>query len=75
MGATGFIMVLIGCGPGATACEPIATLPVAYASQAACLGARGDILAASAGLGTMIAECRPAASAAARLDAKASPTS
>jgi hypothetical protein len=60
-------MVLSGCAQGQN-CAPIATLPVAYRSEASCLAARGDIVAASAELGfdRVIAECRPHAPTASR---------
>ena len=60
MGPSSFIMVLIGCAPGAQ-CAPIATMPVAYRSQTTCLDARAEIVAATAGLGygKITAECRP----------------
>lgn len=61
MGATPFIMVLIGCSQGPTSCETIATMPVAYVSEASCLGSRSEILSLSAELGyaRVIADCRP----------------
>ena len=68
MGVAPFVMVLIGCSQGASSCAPIATMPVAYASEASCLDARADILSLSSGLGyaRVIAECRPHGSAAPR---------
>lgn len=61
MDAIPFVMVLIGCAPNATSCEPIATLPVAYASEASCLDARSEILSVSGKLGysRVIAKCSP----------------
>ena len=56
MEITPFIMVLLGCSDAA-ACEPVATLPVAYESQASCMASRTEILAAL-GDETMVAECR-----------------
>ncbi len=77
MGASTFIMVLIGCSNGGQQCTPIATLPSAYRSEATCLGARAEIVAASSELGfdRVIAECRPRSggprNAAARTDPSA----
>lgn len=67
MNAVSFVMVLMGCGQGDLPCERIATLPVAYSSQASCLAARPEILAASTGLGfaRVEAECRSAVPASA----------
>lgn len=60
MGPVSFVMVLMGCGSGQVSCAPIATLPVAYASEASCLQSRGEILRASGdlGYGRVVAECR-----------------
>lgn len=60
MAVTPFVMVLFGCAQGPAACEAIATMPVAYASEASCLQAREDILSASPNLGfaRVVAECR-----------------
>ena len=59
MGPASFIMVLIGCANGQE-CAPVMTLPVAYQSESSCLAARGEIVAASDGLGfdRVFAECR-----------------
>ena len=56
MDITPFIMVLLGCG-GDLACEPVATLPVAYESRESCMASRIEILDAL-GDETMVAECR-----------------
>lgn len=58
MDITPFIMVLLGCVSGQDQCEPIMTLPAAYASQESCLAARADILSA-VGDDRVVAECRP----------------
>lgn len=56
-----FIMVLLGCSQAADSCQSVAVMPVAYASQASCLGARQEMVALSADLGfeRVVAECRP----------------
>ena len=57
---SGFFMVLLGCASGGSQCEPVTTLPMAYASQSSCLIARADILAATGNLGfdSVRAECK-----------------
>lgn len=77
MGLTPYIMVLIGCGQGGGQCETVATMPVAYRSESACLDSRADIVAASSGLGyaRVIAECRVMTPAAPRkVDVRAAPS-
>lgn len=61
MDMTPFIMVLLGCGQADYACQPVATLPVAYASEQSCMAARVEILDAM-GDATLVAECRREAS-------------
>ena len=56
MDITPFIMVLLGCGTD-VACEPVATLPVAYESRESCMASRSEILGALDDR-SMIAECR-----------------
>lgn len=58
-------MILVGCSNAGDQCAPIATMPVAYRSEAGCLAARADIVAASSGLGydRVIANCRRQTSA------------
>jgi hypothetical protein len=53
-------MILLGCTDGGIQCAPISTLPVAYQSEALCLAARADMVAATTGLGygRVIADCR-----------------
>jgi hypothetical protein len=54
-------MILMGCSQNATSCETIATMPVAYASEASCRSSSSEILAASPSLGyaRVYADCRP----------------
>jgi hypothetical protein len=58
-----FIIAILGCGDGAMACRTVATPPVHYASEQACLAARGDALMANSDLDfpTLLAECLPMA--------------
>ena len=73
MAVTPFLMVLIGCASGGQSCEAIATLPVAYRSQATCLAARASIITASGDLGyaRVVAECRPAGATSGKVPVKA----
>jgi len=59
VGPAPFIMILIGCADGAE-CAPVMTLPVAFQSEASCLDARSEMVAAGEGLGydRLFAECR-----------------
>lgn len=61
MGTLPFVMVLLNCGPNAGTCEAIATMPVAYPSEATCLGARAEIVSAirESGFARVRADCRP----------------
>ena len=77
MGPVSFIMTLVGCTNGGVQCAPIATMPVAYQSEASCSAARADIIAATSGLGydRIIADCRRQSSTGSeRLSMKASTT-
>ncbi|WP_265569631.1 hypothetical protein [Sphingomicrobium nitratireducens] len=58
MDAIPFVMVLLGCVDGGATCEPITTLPAAYASEQSCMASRGEILEAL-GDDRIVAECRP----------------
>lgn len=58
---TPYLLVLLGCPQGASECQTIATLPVAYASQVNCLDSRSEILKSLPAMGyaRVEAECRP----------------
>ena len=62
MGPGYFIIAILGCADGSSACTPVATVPTRYESQAACAAATGNALAARTDLDfpTLQAECRPA---------------
>ena len=55
-----FIIAILGCGDGGTGCQTVATPATHYASEQACLAARGDALMANSDLDfpTLVAECR-----------------
>ena len=63
MGAGLFLMAIMGCADGSSACTPVATLPTRYESRAACAAATNGALQASTEFDfpTIVAECRPAA--------------
>ena len=63
MGPGYFIIAIMGCADGSTACTPVATVPTRYESQAACSAAVNDALAANSDLDfpTLVAECRSSA--------------
>jgi hypothetical protein len=58
--ASYFIIAILGCADGSTACTPVATEPTHYASQEACAAATGKALIANSDLDfpTLSAECR-----------------
>lgn len=60
MGAGYFIIAILGCADGSSACTPIATMPTRYESEAACAAATSDALLASTEFDfpSMIAECK-----------------
>lgn len=77
MGATPFIMVLLGCSAEASQCQPILTMPVAYTSEASCLNSRAEILALNSHLGfaRVEAQCRPHGAVASRRAVRPVPSS
>ncbi len=60
MGPGFFIIAILGCGDGSTACTPVATMPTRYESRSACAAATGSALAGSTDFDfpTILAECR-----------------
>lgn len=60
MGPGYFIIAILGCGDGSTACTPAATVPTHYASQAACSAGINDALLTHSDLDfpTLVGECR-----------------
>jgi hypothetical protein len=57
-----FIIAILGCGDGGTGCQTVAAPATHYASEQACLDARGDALMANSDLDfpTLFATCQPA---------------
>jgi hypothetical protein len=60
MGAGLFLMAIMGCADGSSACTPVATLPARYESRAQCVAATNAALATSTEFDfpTIVAECR-----------------
>ena len=60
MGAGYFIIAILGCADGGTACTPVATLPTHYATQAQCTASTGAALIENSSFDfpTLVARCR-----------------
>ena len=64
MGPGYFVIAILGCADGGTACTPVATLPVRYESAAQCEGATVSALEANTNFDfpTLLAQCRAGSS-------------
>ncbi|MGH6706343.1 MAG: hypothetical protein ACREB1_05985 [Sphingomicrobium sp.] len=62
MGSGFFVIAILGCADGTTACTPVATISTRYESHEACAAATATTLAANSDFDfpTLMAECRPA---------------
>ena len=62
MGTGFFLMAIMGCADGSSACTPVATMPTRYESRSASAAATGSALASSTEFDfpTIVAECRAA---------------
>ena len=60
MGAGYFVIAILGCADGGSACTPVATLPVRYESQVQCAAASVAALEANSDFDfpTLLARCR-----------------
>ncbi len=60
MGPAAYVIAILGCADGSAACQPVATIPTQYESQAACSAATAGALAANSDFDfpTLVAECR-----------------
>lgn len=60
MGPGYFIIAILGCGDGSTACTSVMTVPTRYESEAACTAAVGDVLLANSNFDfpSLFAQCR-----------------
>lgn len=65
MGPGYFVIAILGCADGGSACTPVATLPARYESQAQCNAATVAALEAhnNFDFSTLLAQCRSGASA------------
>ena len=62
MGPASFIIALLGCADGSSACQQVAIMPVRYDSREACSAATSAVLVANTDFDfpTIVAECRAA---------------
>lgn len=62
MGPGYFIIAIMGCSDGATACTPVMTVPTRYESESACTAATTAALVANSNFDfpSLLAQCRPA---------------
>jgi len=62
MGPGFFVIAILGCADGGTACTPVATLDAHYATEAECSSATGAALIENSDFDfpTLVARCRPA---------------
>ena len=61
MGPGFFVIAILGCADGGTACTPVATLDAHYATEAECSSATGAALIENSDFDypTLVANCRP----------------
>ena len=61
MGPGFFVIAILGCADGSTACTRVATISTRYESREACAAAAAPTLAANGDFDfpTLMAECRP----------------
>lgn len=61
MGPAYFVMAILGCADGGTACTPVATLQTRYATEAQCTAAEGAALIDNSNFDfpTLVARCHP----------------
>ena len=62
MGPGTFIIAILGCADGGSACTPVATLQTQYASEAQCVAATGAALIDNSNFDypTLVAQCSTA---------------
>jgi len=63
MGPATFVIAILGCADGGTACTPVATLQTRYESAAQCAAATPAALIENSGFDypTLVAQCRSTA--------------
>ena len=61
MGPGYFVIAILGCADGGTACTPVATLQTRYSSEAQCSEATAGAVEANTNFDfpTLLARCRP----------------
>jgi acyl-CoA synthetase (AMP-forming)/AMP-acid ligase II len=61
MGPAYFVIAILGCADGGSACTPVATLETRYATEAQCAAATGAALIDNSDFDypTLVANCRP----------------
>ena len=61
MGPGYFVIAILGCADGGSACTPVATLQTHYATEAQCSEATGAALIENSNFDypTLVARCRP----------------
>ena len=61
MGPGFYVIAILGCTDGSTACTPVATMPTRYESRDTCQAATADALIAGGEFDfpTLLAQCRP----------------
>ena len=61
MGPAFYVIAILGCGDGSTACTPVATLSTRYESREACLAATSNALNSNSDFDypSLYAQCRP----------------
>ena len=61
MGPGYFIIAILGCADGSTACTPVMTVPTRYESEAACTAATTQALLDNSNFDfpSLLAQCRP----------------
>jgi hypothetical protein len=64
MGPGYFIIAILGCADGGTACTPVMTVPTRYESEESCAAATGEALLANSNFDfpSLYAECHQAKS-------------
>ena len=72
MGPAYFVIAILGCADGGSACTPVATLQTQYASEAQCAAASGAALIENSDFDypTLVARCSPAETKAAEAKEK-----
>lgn len=62
MGPATFVIAILGCADGGTACTPVTTLQTQYASEEQCAAATAAALIENTEFDypTLVAKCRPA---------------